>query len=82
MTRTFMSAMVALGFIVAGNMAPANAKMPLESDAVRVPIDFVGEQHPRTIFDDIRDAAPRSIFDQLSETAPHAPFDQLGSSAP
>ena len=84
MTRTFIAAMVAVGFtVVGGNITPANAKMPSESDAVRVPVDFVGERHhQRTIFDEIRDTAPRSIFDQLAQTAPHTPFDLLRDSAP
>ena len=83
MTRTFIAAMVAVGFtVVGGNITPANAKMPSESDAIRVPVDFVGERHQRTIFDEIRDAAPRSVFDQLAQTAAHTPFDLLGDSAP
>lgn len=83
MTRTFIAAMIAVGMtVVGGNITPANAKMPLESDAVRVPVDFVGERHQRTIFDELRDAAPRSVFDQLAQTAPHTPFDLLRDSAP
>ena len=83
MTRTFMAALVGMGItIVAGNVVPANAKMPSEIDTVRVPVDFVGERHQRTIFDEIRDAAPRSVFDQLAQTAPHTPFDLLRDSAP
>ena len=83
MTRTFIAAVVAVGItVVAGNITPANAKMPSESDAVRVPVDFVGERDQRTIFDEIRDSAPRSVFDQLAQTAPHTPFDLLRDSAP
>ena len=70
MTRTFMAAIAALGIAGTFITAPASAKMLSEGDAVTVPVDFVGEQHPRSIFDDIRNSAPRSVFDQLRDSAP------------